>query len=97
MALRGKREFNFTNPDDNEPNKITSEFFEARKMMYGAKRRSILMKLFKQGLQFYVNKKHCIQTHEDTDIKYLLKKEKIELVNESQGKKCKHTFVRLKL
>ena len=96
MALRGRREFQYTNSGSNEPNRITEEFFEVRKMMYGAPRRANLMKLFKQGLEFYVNKKHCIQINEDTDIKYLLKKEKIELVNETQANKCKHTFVRLK-
>lgn len=96
MALRGSREFQYTNLGNNEPNRITEEFFEARKMMYGAPRRAILMKLLKQGLEFYVNRRHCIVLSEDTDIQYLLKKEKIELVNETQGRKCKHTFVRLK-
>lgn len=96
MALRGHREFQYTNSHNNEPNKITQEFFEVRKMMYGAPRRANLMRLFKQGLEFYVNRRHCIILSEDTDIQYLLKKEKIELVNEPQGNKCKHTFVRLK-
>lgn len=97
MALRGTRVFQYTidGKNDSPYNKVTEQYFEARKMMYGAPRRNLLLSLFKQGLEFYVNRRGYIHTDKDPDIQYLLKRGKIEMVNEPQ-RTVKFTFVRLK-
>ncbi len=95
MALTGKLDFKFVK-EDREFSDVFREFQKVRNMSFGKERRDSLIKLFQQGLEFYVNCKHSISTEKDPDIKNLLKNSKIELVNERTGKKHKKSFVRLK-
>lgn len=102
MAMLGKRTFQFTVDGKWGANytPIALKYFEVRKMQYGAKRREEFMNLFNQGLEFYVNCKHCINLKHDYDMQKLLKQGKIEMVNERQTRgwsfAIKHTFLRLK-
>lgn len=101
MAMLGKRVFEFTVPGNREKfTPVALKYFEVRKMQYGAKRRAEFMKLFEQGLEFYVNCKYCIILRHDADMQKLLKQGKIEMVNEQQTRgwsfTIKHTFLRLK-
>lgn len=102
MALQGKRTYQFMvdGKNDNPYKKTTLQYFEVRKMSYGMKRRALLMKLFKAGVEFYVNCNHCIQLKDDKDLQKLIKQGKIEMVNEVITRyntfSIKHSFVRLK-
>lgn len=60
-----------------------AEFRDAmRTMSYGKERRALIMKFINSGGEFYVNRSHTPQTKKDKDIEYLIKHNKVQLVNE---------------
>lgn len=74
---------------------------EFKKIMYdnrGSVRRNKLLKLFEQGLEIMVNRKYCLIVSRDSDIKKLLKQNKIEMFYDTYHSHdtMYSTFVRLK-
>lgn len=101
MAKQGIMKYQYCDrTKENRPyNKLTLEYFAARKLPYGHARRAVLLSLMQQGLEFYVNMRGCPNLRYDTDLLKMLKDGVIELVNEKVSRyfsfDIKHTFVRL--
>jgi hypothetical protein len=76
------------------PTPLLLKYWKIREMDYGKERRALILEVLNSGFNFPVNRKYCLQTKNDPDLKRLIKKGKIELVN--TGGTVKTTHVKLK-
>ena len=99
MALRSQ----ITTPDgllrdeNQNPTPLLRKYWQLREMNYGKERRALILEVLKAGFSFCVNRKYCLQTKHDPDLKRLIKKGKIKMVNspDSYGT-VKVTHIQLK-
>jgi hypothetical protein len=76
------------------PTPLLLKYWKIREMDYGKERRALILEVLNSVFNFPVNRKYCLQTKNDPDLKRLIKKGKIELVN--TGGTVKTTHVKLK-
>lgn len=63
------------------PTPLLRKYWQLREMSYGKERRALILEVLEAGFSFAVNRKYCLQTKHDPDLKRLIKKGKIKLVN----------------
>lgn len=90
-----------SNGDIEQFRELIPVYQEFKKIMYdnkGSVRRNKLLKLFEDGLEIMVNEKHCLIIKRDSDIKRLLKQNKIEMFYDKYHPydTFTRTFVRIK-
>ncbi len=76
------------------PTPLLRKYWQLREMSYGKERRALILEVLEAGFSFAVNRKYCLQTKHDPDLKRLIKKGKIKLVN--TGGTVKTTCIQLK-
>ncbi len=79
---------------NNNPTQLLRKYWQLREMSYGKERRALILEVLKSGFSFAVNRKYCLQTKKDPDLKRLIKQGKIKLVN--TGGTVKTTCIQLK-
>lgn len=82
--------------ENNNPTPLLKKYWQIRDMPYGKERRALILEVLKEGFSFSVNRKRCLQTKRDPDLKRLLKKDKIKMVNSPDGHGIKVTHIQLK-
>lgn len=76
------------------PTPLLIKYWKIHDMSYGKERRALILEVLKAGFSFCVNRKYCLQTKHDPDLKRLIKKGKIKMVN--SGGIIKTTHIQLK-
>lgn len=71
----------FNNIMNHYPTNIEKDLLHSRE--YGRERREFLLRFLHKYGKIYVNKKHQLQTNQDKDLQWLLKKNKIKICRES--------------
>ncbi len=100
MALQGKSTYSselfYKDGNFNKPTELLLDYKKIMTMNYGSARRELILKVLQTNTCFRVNRKYCIQTKTDPDIKRLIKQGKIEIFNQHNSYGIKHTYLRLK-
>jgi len=68
---------------------------DPRHMVLGVDRRMAIMRLVSEQGELSVNRKYCLQTKHDSDLKKLLKQGKLVRERKFLGRKQGYTIVRL--
>lgn len=99
MALRAyiSTPHDLLRDENNNPTELLKKYWSIRKMDYGKERRALILEVLNAGFSFAVNRKYCLQTKTDPDLKRLIKKGKIKIVNcpDAHGS-VKTTHIQLK-
>jgi hypothetical protein len=98
MALREyiSTPHNLLRDTNQNPTPLLLKYWRLRDMSYGKERRELILEVLKDGFCFAVNRKYCLQTKHDPDLKRLIKQGKIEIVNSPAGHGVKTTHIKLK-
>ena len=78
------------------PTPLLLKYWKIREMNYGKERRALILEVLTSGFSFCVNRKYCLQTKHDPDLKRLIKKGKIKMVNSPESNGIKVTHIQLK-
>lgn len=86
----------------NEQDEVKPEYLILKNaiynMSYGKERRQVILSTLSSGLYLRVNGMHQIQVKDDPDLKYLIKKKKVELVTQHEyHARFKRTYIRAKV